>query len=700
MKQVIQSLADGSTKVFDVPSPSVKRGKLLISSNISLISSGTEKMLINFGKSNLLEKAKKQPERLKEVIDKAYLDGLFNTFEAVKSKLDKPIPLGYCNLGTILDIGEGVTGFKKGDRVISNGPHAEEVLVPANLCAKVPDEVKSETAVFTILASIGLQGIRLAKPNLGETFLVSGLGVVGLLTAQILKANGCNVLGIDPDFSKCKKAEEHGISAFNLSTETDPISWCLDKNSGIELDGVILTASTSKSDPVDLAAKVCRQRGRIILVGVTGLDLKRDLFYKKEISFQVSCSYGPGRYDSSYEEDGIDYPYGLVRWTEQRNFEAILNLMANKSITTEKLISHKFSIDKAEEAYEVLTGDNSSLGIIISYGDNKEKNKKSIKIHKEQNGLISKFPEISFIGAGNYANRVLVPAFAKSKANLYAIAATSGLGPVQIAKKYNFRQVTTDIDNLIQDKKCKCIVIATRHDSHASLIVKSIKAGKHVYVEKPLCLNTRELNDIKAVYNPALLLMVGFNRRYSPLSIELKNQLDKLSGPKNFIYTCNAGFISANHWTQDPLVGGGRLIGESCHFVDFLRFLSGSEIDDLQIFEIEDKKKYSDNFSIQIKFRNGSIGTIHYFSNGSKSYQKERLEVSSSGKIFCLENFRKLKAWGIPTFRTIRYFSQNKGHNECVKAFLNNVQTGERKSSIPFEELVEVQSWLNKVLKK
>ena len=693
MKQVLHSFSTGNTTLEDLPTPTISPGHLLIKTHCSLLSSGTERMLVDFGKSNLIDKARLQPDKVQDVLNKVRTDGLVSTISAVNSKLDQPIPLGYCNAGVVLAVGSGVTGFSVGDRVVSNGPHAEVVSVPFRLCSRVPDSVPLESAVFTVISSIGLQGIRLANPTFGETFLVSGLGLVGLLTSQLLASNGCRVLGIDPDPSKCNIAERLGISTLCLSSDTDPLQWCLNQTGSVGVDAVIITASTSSSEPLHLAAQACRQRGRIVLVGVSGLNLRRDLFFKKELSFQVSCSYGPGRYDPHYEDQGNDYPIGFVRWTEQRNFDAVLESMKTGHLRVDELVSHRFAFDDAPSAYELLLSSNPSLGILLNYRLQDRAYTNTTRLSPTPVTRPSPSPRISLIGCGNYSNRVLIPAFRKAGAIFSTASSSSGLGPWYAAKTYGFPSATTDTGSIMVEDTSDAVVVATRHNSHASLVVQALDAGKHVFVEKPLCLTSVELSDIETAFTGAHHLMVGYNRRFAPLIGHLSGHLSRLAGPKSFVYICNSGFIPANHWTQDPEIGGGRLIGEACHFVDLLRFLAASPIQHLQVFSGASSHPCPDTFSIQIAFADGSIGTVHYFANGSKSYPKERLEVFSAGKVFRLDNFRKLQAWGLSGFRTRRLFSQDKGQRACCAAFLKAIETG-GPSPIPLSEIFEVQRWL------
>ncbi|QNJ07707.1 oxidoreductase / NAD-binding Rossmann fold family protein [Synechococcus sp. Minos11] len=652
---------------------------------------------MDFGKASWIDKARQQPDKVQQVLEKARTDGLFTTLDAVRSKLGQPLPLGYCNVGTVVDFGSGVTGFQVGDRVASNGPHAELVAVPQHLCALIPDDASDEAAAFTVLASIGLQGIRLANPTFGETFVVSGLGLIGLLTGQLLAAQGCRVLGLDPDFSKCALAETLGIASLHLGSGVDPVAWCLEHTSGIGVDGVLITAATSSSEPVHIAAQACRQRGRIVLVGVTGLELRRDLFYKKELSFQVSCSYGPGRYDPFYEQQSHDYPIGFVRWTEQRNFQAVLHALASGVLRTEPLISHRFQIDQASEAYDLLSSSEHSLGILLRYPETADADQRLIQLPAATQSMAPSQPMLSVIGAGNYASRMLIPAFAKAGARFHTLAASSGIGPVHLGRKFGFRQASTDISALLADSNANSVVIATRHDSHAALVQQALDAGKHVFVEKPLCITADELTAIEEAHTGQALLMVGFNRRFAPLLLDLQQQLSRLQGPKAFVYTCNAGAIPAHHWTQDPAAGGGRLLGEACHFVDLLRYLAASPIEDLQLINALDRKPCPDTFTLQLRFADGSIGTVHYFSNGSKAFPKERLEVFADGKVLRLDNYRKLKAWGITGFRTRRLLQQDKGQVACCTAFLQTIESG-GPSPTPSSEIFEVQRWLLEVL--
>ena len=694
MKQVLQSLKTGKTEVCDIAIPRVGSGQLLIRTECTLISSGTERMLVDFGKANLINKAKQQPEKVKMVLQKFKTDGLKPTIDAVYSKLDQPLPLGYCNVGRVSEIGSGVHGFSVGDRVVSNGKHAEFVLVPPNLCCKIPDSVSNEDAAFTVIGSIALQGLRLAAPELGEVVVVIGLGLVGLLTAQLLKSQGCRVLGMDFVKANLDLARSFGIEALDLKLDADPVKMALGFSRGRGADAVIIAAATASSEPIHQAAMMSRKKGRIVLVGTSGLELSRADFFEKELTFQVSCSYGPGRYDPTYEQQGIDYPVGYVRWTEQRNFEAMLDMLALGGVNPSLLISHNFNINDAVKAYDVLTSDQQSMGILLSYPKIEiTDDERKITIDQSGSRIVKKSEfnqAVSFIGAGNYTSSILLPAFKKANAHFQVIASRDGVSGLYCARKFNFNEHTTEPENILSDPETDTIVITTRHDTHAEYIVKSIAAGKNIFVEKPLCLNLEELDQIQDEFNGAAqkaILMVGYNRRFSSHSLKIKELLTTESSPKTFIYTINAGEIPAEHWTQDQNVGGGRLIGEACHFIDLLRFLTDSQISEFSLNHMSSMSK--DTFSINLKFTDGSIGTIHYFANGPKTLPKERLEIFTGNKALQLNNWRHLKGYGWSNFRNFKTWQQDKGQSACVKVFLNAL-TSQNTPPIPIPEIFEV----------
>ena len=705
MKQVFQDLNTGKQRIDNVPTPNINKNQVLIQTSISLISSGTEAMLVSFGKSNYIKKAKEQPEKVKDVINKISSDGIFEAVQAVRSKLEKPIPLGYSNVGKVVKVGSAVKNIKIGDRVASNGPHAEMVAVNQNLCILIPKNVKDEEATFTVISSIALQGIRLAKPDFGETFIVSGLGLIGLLTCKLLLSQGCNVLGIDPDQERCNLAKSFGVKCLNIVDGIDQVSWSLKHTKNIGVDGAIITAATKSIEPINFAAKACRKKGRVILVGSSPINLNRDIFYEKELSFQVSCSYGPGRYDKFYEELSNDYPIAYVRWTEKRNFEAIVNSLEKNRLKVNDLISHSFSFLDIKKAYKLLLSEEKSLGIIIKYPSEKLKIERQIvnnSLYKNNKKikLENKAPFISFIGTGNYASRVLIPSFAKVGANFHSIVSNNALNSEFLRKKYNIPIVSTDVEDLLKLKECDAVVIATRHDSHAQLVIKALENGKNIFVEKPLCLNLKELKLIEEKYLEIInsskskpILMVGFNRRFAPLILDLKKALKQNDSPKSFIYTCNAGYIESEHWIHDPKIGGGRLIGEACHFLDLLRFLSDSPILTLEIVSQKGVNPTPDNFILQVMFADGSIGSINYFSNGSKSFSKERLEVFSDGNIYRLDNFKKITHWGNKRFKNKNLFKQDKGQINCAREFIKALKLNQE-SPIDFKDLIEVQRFL------
>lgn len=703
MRQIVQHMGTGLTEVLEAPVPSTQAGSLLIQTTCSLISAGTERMLVGFGKASYLEKARQQPEKVKMVLEKVQTDGLMTTIEAVQSKLAQPLPLGYCNVGVVAEVGAGVEGFKVGDRVASNGPHADMVRVSKNLCARIPDSVEDETASFVVIASIGLQGIRLAQPTLGESFVVTGVGLIGLLTVQLLRAQGCRVLAIDFDEAKLALARQFGAATCNPGQGEDPVAAGMALSRGQGVDGVIITASTKSSDPVTQAARMSRKRGRIVLVGVTGLELNRADFYEKELSFQVSCSYGPGRYDPNYEDRGHDYPLGFVRWTEQRNFEAVLDMLASGQLDVKPLITHRFAFEDAPQAYETLTQDKSGLGILLQYTSPVTTRAiRSVTLTPAAR-FDAQRPVLGFIGAGNYAARMLIPAFKAAGAQFHTIVTAGGINGVIHGEKAGFAEASTDMAAMLVNPAINSVAIVTRHDTHARFVVQALQAGKHVFVEKPLAIHHAELAVVQAAYDAAHQsdqsvqtvkgpqLMVGFNRRFSPQVQKMKALLQAVKDPKSFIMTMNAGAIPANHWTQDNAVGGGRIIGEACHFIDLMRFLAGSPIVSIQARRMGDAPGMvitEDKASITLGFEDGSFGTILYLANGAASFPKERIEVFAAGRVLQLDNFRKLKGYGWPGFSKMNLWKQDKGQNACAAAYLRAVENGV--PAIPVDEIFEV----------
>jgi predicted dehydrogenase/threonine dehydrogenase-like Zn-dependent dehydrogenase len=696
MKQILQNLSNGETSLVNVPCPKNIKGNLLIASRNTIVSAGTERMLINFGKANYLDKARQQPDKVKMVLNKVATDGLMPTIDAVRSKLDQPLPLGYCNAGVVLE--SDVDEFALGDRVVSNGNHAEVVRVPKNLCVKIPGTVDDETAAFTVLGAIGLQGIRLIKPTIGECFVVTGLGLVGLLCVQILRANGCRVLGIDFDSKKCDLARQFGADTVDLSNSEDPLVTAQAFSRGRGVDGVLVTAATQSDEVMHQAAEMCRKRGRIVLVGVVGLNLRRDDFFKKEISFQVSASYGPGRYDPSYEEQGHDYPVGFVRWTEQRNFEAVLDLMASGVLDVKPLITHRYTIENAVEAYELLN-DPSALGIVLQYPERSEDELKSSRVVLSNPDSISFDPAnpcVGFIGAGNYASRTLIPAFKEAGAILDTLVTSGGISGVHHGNKNEFLTASTEIADLWTNDKINTVAIVTRHDAHATQVVDALAAGNNIFVEKPLALTLEELDLIDEAYQAAnqsssVRLMVGFNRRFAPHVVKMKALLSSHRSPKSLIITVNAGAIPGEHWVQDHLVGGGRIIGEACHFIDVMRFLVGHPVKDYQAMmmgNVPGVEVREDKVSITLSFEDGSFGTIHYLANGGSAFPKERIEVFCDDAVLQMDNYRVLRGYSWPGFKKMKLVRQDKGQKACTKAFIHAVRDGEE-TPIPYAEVME-----------
>jgi predicted dehydrogenase/threonine dehydrogenase-like Zn-dependent dehydrogenase len=697
MKQIVENLKSGEIQLVDVPAPIVRTGHVLIRTESSVVSSGTERMLLEFGKAGLVKKARQQPDKVRQVLDKIKTDGLSPTIRAIRTKLDQPLPLGYSQAGKVIAVGDGVEEFDVGDKVASNGYHADVISVPQNLCARIPEGVSAEEAAFTVLGSIALQGVRLAQPTLGETFAVVGVGLIGLLTVQLLQANGCQVIGIDVNPERLKIAAGFGADIVDLSGGENPVEIVTDITGGRGADGVIIAASTASNEPVQQAANMCRKKGRIVLVGVTGLELSRSDFYEKELQFHVSCSYGPGRYDDNYELKGHDYPIGYVRWTEKRNFEAVLDLMCQGKLKLTDLISHRFIINEAPAAYERLFEDKTSLGVILTYSPTKaDKDQLERVVPLRSWPTVSGLEEeviVGVIGAGNYAGSVLLPNLARTSVCLKTIVSAGGTNSTYLGRKFRFEQAASDSTEVMNDREVNTVVIATQHDTHAELVVQALKAGKKVFVEKPLALSSAELLEIKSALesmeNP--FLMVGFNRRFAPHIEKMNKLLATVHQPMSFIMTVNAGAVPDDHWVHDVERGGGRIIGEACHFVDLLRYLSHSLIKDVSAVKIGPAggSVRGDKMTITLKFENGSFGSIHYLANGHRRFPKERLEVFCGGRILQLDNFIRLRGYGWPRFSGMRLRSQDKGHRKCMQSFIDAVKDN-KPSPIPFEELFEV----------
>lgn len=694
MKQVIQNLRTGVLELMDVPSPRVAAGQLLIATRASVISAGTERMLVEFGKASLLQKARQQPEKVKQVWDKIRADGLIPTLEAVFTKLDEPISLGYCNAGIVLEVGAGITEFSPGDRVASNAPHAEIALVPRNLSAKIPDNVTDDQACFAVLGAIALQGIRLLQPELGERVAVYGMGLIGLLTVQLLRAAGTAVLAIDPQPDRCRLAASFG--ATTVSSDQDVETSALHFSAGHGMDGVIIAASAQDDDIVNQGAQICRKRGRIVQVGVTQLQLSRKPFFEKELTFQVSCSYGPGRYDPRYEQQGHDYPLPYVRWTEQRNIAAVLELMRTGQLDVEPLITRRIPHHDSRLAYQLVSEDRGQLGVVLQYAEPTSTTRAThvsappLYHASERTDRVT----VGFIGAGAFAKGVLIPQFCRTEARLECIASASGLTAAHAARKFGIRASSSDYRQILDDERINTVVITTRPYQHASMVVEALQAGKHVFVEKPLAIDANGLAAVQQAYADCAgrqQLLVGYNRRFAPLVKTAQDLLRHRTEPLCMVMQVNAGRIPPEHWVHDRQIGGGRMISEGCHWFDLLSFLANAPIITVKGMEITDPHVMTrqDHMTISFGCADGSLATLHYFANGNRAYPKEMLTVYSEGRVLELDNFRSLRGFGFSKFRRQRLFRQDKGHREEVRQFVQRVAQG-GPPLIPIESLWRV----------
>ncbi|MBE7183299.1 MAG: bi-domain-containing oxidoreductase [Methylobacterium mesophilicum] len=692
MRTVLQGIRDGEARVVDAPAPGNLPGRLLVRTTHTLISAGTERMMLDFGKSSWLSRARQQPDKVAQVLLKARTDGVIQAIDAVRAKLDQPFAPGYCHVGQVLAVGAGVSGFRVGDRVASNGQHAEVVSVPATLCARLPDGVAETDAAFTVLGAVALQAIRLAEPTLGEAVAVIGLGLVGLLTVQLLRAQGCRVLGLDFAPERLALAERFGAETFDLA-QGDPQDTALAFSRRRGLDAVIVATATQSQVPVGQAARMARRRGRVVLVGTAGLALSRQLFFEKELSFQVSCSYGPGRYDPAYEQRGRDYPVAHVRWTAARNFEAVLDMMAEGRLDLASLVSHRFALEEAEKAYAVLDGREPSLGILLEA----DASLTAPALLRREIAAEAPRPvrpgaiRLGVIGAGDHARRTLIPTFRRAGAELACIATRGAAAAAHAGRRFGFARSSTDPALLIGDPSVEAVVIATRHDSHAALTIAALDAGRHVFVEKPLALSHAELGEVEAAWRRSRdlavppVLAIGFNRRFAPHVIVARRLLAARPEPKAFVMTVNAGRLASAHWLNDPEQGGGRILGEACHFIDLLRHLAGHPIARADISALG---RGEETATVTLSFADGSIGTIHYLANGSRAFPKERLEIFCGGGVLVLENFRRLRAFGWPSAKPSRLWRQDKGQRACAGAFLQAIRGEAAPTS--FAEIAEV----------
>lgn len=692
---VLQDLTSGLTRLELTPRPPAAGSSLLVATQASVVSAGTERTLVDFGRASLLGKARSQPQRVAEVLDKARTDGLSATVNAVRSKLAQPIPLGYSSAGVVVEVGRDISGVAVGDLVAAAGPHAELAAVPVNLTARVPEGVSAGDAAFATIGSIALQGLRLASPTVGERFVVTGLGLVGLLAVQLLTAQGCAVLGIDPNPERRARAETY--RALTVASAHDVLAAAAEFTQGMGADGVIVCASTKSSEPIHQAAQMCRQRGRIVLIGVTGLELDRSDFYEKELTFQVSASYGPGRYDPSYEARGVDYPAAFVRWTAGRNMEAVLGLMASGRLDAASLVTHEYPFDDAPAAYDTLVSDPSALGIVLRYPEPDLAPESPLlrrRIDVSQTAQPSRGGRVGVLGAGNFATQVLLPAIVAAGGHVETVVSSGGTSASLAAVKFGAGHASSDPVDVFGDSSIDTVVIATRHDSHARYVEQALRAGKHAFVEKPLAITQAGLDSIRACIEELAtagqipLLGVGFNRRFARITVRMAELLDTQRSPKALTLTMNAGVLPPAHWTQDSKAGGGRIVGEACHMIDLARFLVGAPIIDVRSTVLGGSGPH-DTASISLTFEDGSLATVHYFANGSKRYPKERVEVFSGGRVLVNDNFRTMKAFGWPGVRTMRLRAQDKGHQAGIAAFLDAVRDGTA-APIPLDEILEV----------
>ena len=694
MKQLLQNIKNGKSIVEDVPIPTPRERQALVKTEASLVSAGTERMVVEFAEKSLLGKARSRPDLVKQVMDKARREGLLNTAQSAFNRLDQPMALGYASSGTIVALGEKMEGFSIGQRVACSGGgyavHAEYAVVPRKLLTPLPKNVDFESGAFTTLGAIAMHGFRLAEPQIGETVAVIGLGLLGLLTAQIASAAGCNVLGIDIDQTRITLASSLGLEAVHREKAIES-SAAFTINRGF--DFILICADTTSNDPVELAGSIARDRARVVATGAVGLNIPRKIYYEKEISFINSRSYGPGRYDPSYEEGGNDYPLGYVRWTEGRNFEAVVDLMAKDKIKVKPLITHRFPIEKATQAYDVITGKKKEpfLGVLLTYPESDWKAESRI-IHFPLPAVKTGHVKLGVLGAGSFANTILLPAIKKAgDIELVGIASSGGLHAQYAGKKFDFKYASSSDEEIINDPNINTVAILTRHDSHAELAVKALKAGKHVFVEKPLAITPEQLDKIEQqlLITNNCLLLTGFNRRFSPLAQGLSTFFKNRTEPMHMHYRINAGYLPLNHWTHDPEIGGGRIIGEACHFVDFITFLVGETPVSVTAHALPNNGKYrEDNVSMTFIFPDGSIGVVDYLANGDKSYPKERVEVFGGGKIAVLDDFVSLQTVEDGKKKETKG-TRDKGWANEWKVFTKSIREG-GEPPIPYEQLIGV----------
>lgn len=705
MKQILQSYKTGELWLAEVPVPACKSNGVVIQTTTSFVSAGTERMLVDFAKKNIIGKALAMPDQVKKVLRKMKSEGILSTLEKVQAKLDQPIPLGYSCAGVVEEVGRTVAGLAVGDRVACGGVgyanHADYNYVPKNLLVKIPDSVSMEDASCATVGSIALQGVRQCDLRLGENVCVMGLGLLGMLAVQMLKASGVRVIGFDPDVSRCDLAKKLGA---DMVVSSGLESACNEFSQGYGVDAVLITAATKSNEPVTVAGEICRMKGTVVVTGLVGMDIPRDMYYKKELDFKLSLSYGPGRYDSNYEEGGHDYPYGYVRWTEQRNIQAFLDMVASGVVTPSKLVTHRFDMDNALDAYQLILGKTAEpyLGVVINYDEKPEGIRPALRWTEiKKVSYAASSLNIGFIGAGNFTKAVLFPALKKQKnISLKTICTATGMNAGQTAEKEGFASATTDYNQVLNDSDINIVFITTQHNSHAHFVKAAINAGKHIFVEKPLCINPDELNELKSIYSnlnhskeqPFLNqhLLVGFNRRFSPHARLIKEYFKDRHTPMMVNYRVNAGIIPPDSWVQNLEIGGGRIVGEICHFIDFASFIIGTapiEVSAMCVDSSNASLVAQDNVTISIKYMDGSVAQILYVAVGASDLSKEYCEVFADESAAVMDNFCSTVCMGKRGKKKLKG-RQEKGFTEEITAFLNAVQQG-GEAPIPFESIVD-----------
>ena len=697
MKQIIQDLYNGKISLADLPEPTCIKSHLLIKTKISLISTGTEKMLIDFGKANLISKAQQQPDKVSQLIDKIKSDGLISTISAVNRKMEEPIPLGYCNVGEVIGIGDGVKGFSIGDRVVSNGPHAELFNVGQNLTVKIPSSVSDEEAVFSILGAVGMQSVRLVNPSIGETICVIGLGLVGQLIVKILLANGCNVIVIEKNQDRLSEIKNEFVTKICIKKNMNINSTIENVTNGYGVDSVVIATATNSNEPLKNAIDIVKQNGKIVIVGTVGMNVSRDSLFRKQVTLQVSRSYGPGRYDVNYEKKSIDYPFEVVRWTANRNILAFVDLLRTNKIKLKDLSYKVFKFENYIEAYSYLNKKTNYLGLLLKYhcddAHTEKRNRNDLVSIKNKKTNYNKNElekiNVGFIGSGGHSRTTLLPILSKFDINLDTLVSRNLVTGSQLSKKYSFEKFSTNINDIWDNKNIDTVFIATNHDSHAELINRALEHNKNIYVEKPLCMNQSELDEITINYKKSKSkLMVGYNRRYAPFYKIAKNLI--LSSQNNIVINIliNAGKVPNDHWTNDIDIGGGRIIGELCHFIDLIVYLTGSRIISIQSQKIVEANNQS--VFVNLKTLDGSLASIQYVTNGHRSFPKERVEIFMSNKVIQINNFRNIKffGWGnkIPKYS----FSQDKGTYNAFYEFIKIIKSSNYIEPIPFEDIKNV----------